>query len=51
MLKIFANSFMTATRNTPGDRWNSPGHWTQGTRFDNRRSAEIEMHTTGRRRD
>ncbi len=45
MLNIFANSFMTATRN------NQPHHSACHTRFDKRRTAEIEKHLTGARRD
>jgi len=51
MLNIFANSFMTATRTNRRDHWGAPSHWSEGERFDNRRNAEIEAHTTGRRRD
>lgn len=51
MLNIFANSFMTASRTDHRDHWDSPSHWRQGERFDNRRDAEIEAHTTARRRD
>jgi len=51
MLNIFARTFTTATRmDTRGD-WGAPSHWVRGERFDNRRGAELEAHTTGRRRD
>jgi len=48
MLKIFAKTFMNATRS---DRWNPPSHWREAHRFDNRRDAEMEAHAIGRRRD
>lgn len=51
MLSIFAKSFMTATRQNHQTRWDAPAHWREGERFDNRRSAELEAHTIGRRRD
>ena len=50
MLNIFANTFMTASRADPRNRWDTPAHWADGERFDNRRDAELEAHTTGRRR-
>lgn len=49
MLGIFARTFKTATRADRREHWGAPSHWTQGERFDNRRSAEIEAHKTGRR--
>lgn len=51
MLNIFANSFMTATRSSETEHQDNRSHWTKGTRFDNRRDAEIEAHLTARRRD
>lgn len=51
MLGIYAKSFMTATRHQDRGRWDAPAHWVESERFDNRRNAEIEAHTIGRRRD
>ncbi|WP_198389308.1 hypothetical protein [Roseovarius faecimaris] len=51
MLNIFANSFMTATRNTPSEQRDNHSHWAPSERFDNRRNAEMEAHLTARRRD
>ncbi|WP_166434016.1 hypothetical protein [Roseovarius spongiae] len=48
MLAIFAKSFMTAARAEERD---STNHWGEKQRFDRRREAEIEAHTTARRRD
>lgn len=45
MFAIFAKSFMTATRS---ETFN---HWGKARRFDDRREAELEAHTTARRRD
>ncbi len=46
MLNIFAKSFMTAARQPE-----PKGHQGRGARFDTRKDAEIEAHTTARRRD
>lgn len=51
MFGIFANSFMAATGVNRRNHWETPSHWAENERFDNRRNAEIEAHTTGRRRD
>lgn len=51
MLNVLAKYFMTATRNTPGDRWETHSHWIKDERFDNCRRAEIEAHLEARRRD
>lgn len=45
MFRIFAKTFMTATRSEPIN------HWNRTTRFDTRRDAEIEAHLVARRRD
>ena len=45
MLNVFAKSFMTATRNAPGN------HWGSRQRYDSRRDAELEAHFVARRRD
>ena len=45
MLNILANSYLTASR---ADTYN---HWQRHTRYDTRRSAEIEAQKTGWRRD
>ncbi|WP_269801316.1 hypothetical protein [Roseovarius salinarum] len=42
---------MTASRTNRAYRWDSTGHWRDDGRFDTRRAAELEAHTTGRRRD
>jgi len=51
MLNFLANTFMTAARLSHDHSTNTCTHWADGTRFDNRRNAELEAHTTGRRRD
>ncbi|MDR9393216.1 hypothetical protein [Roseovarius sp. SYSU LYC5161] len=51
MLKIFANSFMTAARTDARVHWGAPGHWRKGPAFDTRSPAELVAHTEGRRRD
>lgn len=49
MLNIFANSFMTATRQQPVRQGHN--HWGSRIRYDDRRSAEIAFHKEGLRRD
>ena len=51
MFNTLANTFMTATRTDARSRWGAPSHWAAGERFDNRADAELEAHTTARRRD
>ncbi|RKT28037.1 hypothetical protein BXY70_3395 [Roseovarius halotolerans] len=51
MFSVFAKSFMTATRNNLAPRPDTPSHWPQGERFDNRARAEFEAHREARRRD
>ena len=50
MLNIFADTFRTATRADIVDQRDGRTHWRNGERFDNRRNAELEAHTIGRRR-
>ncbi len=51
MFNIFAKSFMTAARTDRTARWHAQAQWQSGRRFDERRHAELEAHTTARRRD
>ena len=49
MFDIFAKSFMNATLHTAQTRVGPKSHYPLSERFDNRESAEMEAHLTGRR--
>ncbi len=48
MLGILSDSFRVATRTNDNDTRERRGHWAPGTRFDNRRDAELEAHRIAR---
>ena len=49
MLNIFANSFMTASRQQPVKQ--NHNHWGRRSHYDDRRSAELAFQKEGMRRD
>jgi len=51
MLNIFANSFMTASRQQPAKPDHIYNHWGRRTRYDDRRSAELAFQKEGMGRD